>query len=86
MVFSESASNLLVASDGSGGSRDTPKSLRQVAFEVATFSLQILSGSSVDSASVSQGGQVPGRQILWQSPGEPFKLSVVLTKRPTSSF
>ena len=35
-------SMFLVASDGSGGSRETPKSLRQVAFGVATFSLQPL--------------------------------------------
>ena len=43
--FQESASdNVLIASDGSGGSRETPKSVRQVAFGVATFSLQPLSG------------------------------------------
>ena len=36
-------SNLLIAFDGSGGSRDIPKSLRQVALGVATFSLQSLS-------------------------------------------
>ena len=39
-------SNVLVASDGTGGSRDTPKSLRKVAFGVATFALDGLSGSS----------------------------------------
>ena len=41
--YSECASSiLLVASDGSGGSRDTSKSLRQVAFGEATFSGLIL--------------------------------------------
>ena len=41
--FKESASDsVLVASDGSGGSRETRISLRQVAFGVATFSLQPL--------------------------------------------
>ena len=45
--FQESASdNALIASDGSGGSRETPKSVRQVAFGVATFSLQSLSDTS----------------------------------------
>ena len=39
--FKESASDtVLVASDGSGGSRETRKSVRQVACGVATFSLQ----------------------------------------------
>ena len=45
--FNECANNnVLAASDGSGGSRNTPKNLRQVAFGVATFSLQILSDTS----------------------------------------
>ena len=35
--------NLLVASDGWGGSRDTPKTLTQVALGVASFSMHILS-------------------------------------------
>ena len=39
--FQKSASdNVLIASDGSGGSRETPKAVRQVAFGVATFSSQ----------------------------------------------
>ena len=42
--FQECASdNVLIASDGSGGSHETPKSVRQAAFGVATFSLQPLS-------------------------------------------
>ena len=40
--FSECAKNHgLFASDGSGGSRKTPQSLRQVAFGVATFDMHI---------------------------------------------
>ena len=59
------SSNLLVASNGSGGSRDTPKSLRKVAFGVATFSLHILSGSSFELQRVGfLGGQVRGRQTV----------------------
>ena len=38
--------NVLIASDGSGGSRETPKSVRLAAFGVATFSLQPLSDTS----------------------------------------
>ena len=68
--FSESASNVLVASDGSGGSRDIPMCLRQVAFEVATFSLQILSGSSFELQRIgflrSPGArQADSRAELW---------------------
>ena len=58
--FKESASdNVLIASDGSGGSRETPKSVRQVAFGVATFSLpfKLLRTGFL-------GGQVPGRQTV----------------------
>ena len=45
--FKECASdNVLVASDGSGGSRETSKSGRQVASGVATFSLQPLNDTS----------------------------------------
>ena len=59
------SSNLLVASNGPGGSRDTPKSLRKVAFGVATFSLHILSGSSFELQRVGfLGGQVRGRQTV----------------------
>ena len=64
--FQESASdNVLIASDGSGGSRETPKSVRQVAFGVATFSLQPLSGTSFKLLRTGfLGGQVPGRQTV----------------------
>ena len=45
--FKEFASdNVLVASDGPGGSREPPETVRQVAFGVATFSLQPLSDTS----------------------------------------
>ena len=62
--FKESASdNVLIASDGSGGSRETPKSVRQVAFGVATFSLQPPSDTSFKLLRTGfLGGQVPGRQ------------------------
>ena len=58
--FKEYAShNVLVASDGSGGSRETPKSVRQVAF----FSLQSLSDTSFKLLRTGfLGGQVSGRQ------------------------
>ena len=57
--------NVLVASDGSGGSRETPKSVRQVAFGVATFSMQILSDTSFKLLRTGfLGGQVPGRQTV----------------------
>ena len=64
--FRESASdNVLIASDGSGGSRETPKSVRQVAFGVATFSLQPPSDTSFKLLrSGFLGGQVPGRQTV----------------------
>ena len=58
-------SNVLVASDGTGGSRDTPKSLRKVAFGAATFALDALSGSSFEAQRIGfLGGQVPGRQTV----------------------
>ena len=57
--------NVLIASDGSGGSRETPKSVRQVAFGVATFSLQPLSDTSFKLLRTEfLGGQVPGRQTV----------------------
>ena len=64
--FKESASTkVLVASDGSGGSRETPKSVRQVAFGVATFSLQPQSDTSFKLLRTGfLGGQVPGRQTV----------------------
>ena len=64
--FQECASdNVLIASDGSGGSRETPKSVRQVAFGVATFSLQPLSDTSFKLLRTGfLGDQVPGRQTV----------------------
>ena len=64
--FQKSASyNVLIASDGSGGSRETPKYVRQVAFGVATFSLQPLSDTSFKLLRAGfLGGQVPGRQTV----------------------
>ena len=64
--FNECANNnLLVASDGSGGSRDTPKTLRQVAFGVATFTMHILIDTSFELQRIGfLGGQVPGRQTV----------------------
>ena len=60
--------NVLIASDGSGGSRETPKSVRQVAFGVATFSLQPLSDTSFKLLRTGfLGGQVPGRQTIPRS-------------------
>ena len=64
--FKEYASdNVSVASDGSGGSREAPKSVRQAAFGVATFSLQPLSDTSFKLLRTGfLGGQVPGRQTV----------------------
>ena len=64
--FKESASdNVLIASDGSGGRRETPQSVRQVAFGVATFSLQPLSDTSFKLLLTGfLGRQVPGRQTV----------------------
>ena len=57
--------NVLIASDGSGGSRETPKSVRQVAFGVATFSLQPLIDTSFKLLRTGfLGGHVPGRQTV----------------------
>ena len=56
---------MFVVSDGTGGSRETPKSLRQVAFGVATLSLHILSGSCFELQRLGfSGGQLPGRQTV----------------------
>ena len=62
--FRECASdNVLIASDGPGGSSETPKSVRHVALGVATFSLQPLSDTSFKLLRTGfLGGQVPGRQ------------------------
>ena len=64
--FKESASdNVLVASDGSGGSRETHKSVRRVAFGVATSSLQPPSDTSFKLLRTGFfGSQVPGRQTV----------------------
>ena len=64
--FKECASdNVLVASDGSGGSRETPKSVRQIASGVATPPLQPLSDTSFKLPRTGfLGGQVPGRQTV----------------------
>ena len=89
--FNECANNnVLAASGGSGGSRNTPKNLRQVAFGVATFSLQILSDTSFKLQHTGfLGGQVPGRQTVPRaepSSGEPSKSSAESTKRRMSKF
>ena len=57
--------NDLIASGSSKGSRETPKSVRQVAFGVATFSLQPQSDTSVQLLRTGfLGGQVPSRQTV----------------------
>ena len=89
--FNECANNnVLAASDGSGGSRDTPKNLRRVAFGVATFSLQILSDTSFKLQHTGfLRGQVPGRQTVPRAEpsfGEPSKSSAESTKRRISKF
>ena len=89
--FNECANNnVLVASDGSGGSRDAPENLRRVAFGVATFSLQILSDTSFKLQHTGfLGGQMPGRQTAPRAEpsfGEPSKSSAESTKRRISKF
>ena len=72
--------NVLIGSDGSGGSREAPKSVRQVAFGVATFSLQPLSETSFKLLRTGfLGGQVP-------SFGELPKPSAGSTRSRTSKF
>ena len=57
--------HVLIASDGSGGSRKTPQTLRQVAFGVATFDVQICSDTSFTLQHTgNSGGQLPGRQTV----------------------
>ena len=57
--------NVLIASDGSGGSRETPKSLRLVAFGVVILSLQPPSDTSFKLLRTGfLRGQVPGRQTV----------------------
>ena len=64
--FSECAKNhVLFASDGSGGSRTTPQTLRQVAFGVATFDMHIGNDTSFTLQQTGYlGGQVPGKQTV----------------------
>ena len=84
MVSVKNASNVLVASDGSGGSRDhshVPETGRILSGHLLFANPQWL----ICRQRIGfPGGQVPGRQVLGQSSGEPFKLPVVLSKRPTS--
>ena len=64
--FSACAKNhVLFASDGSGGSRKTPQTLRQVAFGVATFDMHIGNNTSFTLQQTGYlGGQVPGKQTV----------------------
>ena len=72
--FSACASNhVFFASDGSGGSRKTPQTLRQVAFGVATFDMHISNDTSFTLQQTAfLGGRVPGKQTvpraeLWEA-------------------
>ena len=64
--FSACAKNhVLFASDGSGRSRKTPQTLRQVAFGVATFDMHIGNDTSFTLQQTGYlGGQVPGKQTV----------------------
>ena len=64
--FSACAQNrVLFASDGSGKSRKTPQTLRQVAFGVATFDMHIGNDTSFTLQQTGYlGGQVPGKQTV----------------------
>ena len=63
--FSTCASNHVFASDGSGRSRKTPQTLRQVAFGVATFDMHIGNDTSFTLQQTGYlGGQVPGKQTV----------------------
>ena len=57
-----SSDNVLIASDRSGDSRETPKSVREVAFGVATFSLQPLSDTPLQVAAYWFLGRPGARQ------------------------
>ena len=84
--FFECANNiLLVASDGLGGSRDTPKTLRQVAFGMATFTMQIISDTSFKLQRIGFLGGQADRRFHVPSFG-PTKSSTESTKRRTSKF
>ena len=64
--FNACAKNhVLFASDGSGRSRKTPQTLRQVAFGVATFDMHIGNDTSFTLQETGYlGGQVPGKQTV----------------------
>ena len=64
--FSACAKNhVLFALDGSGRSRKTPQTLRQVAFGVATFDMHIGNDTSFTLQQTGYlGGQVPGNQTV----------------------
>ena len=56
---------LLIVSEGSGGSLDTPKSIRQVALEWPPFRCELSSDTSFELQRMGfLGGQVPGRQTV----------------------
>ena len=87
--FQKSASNnVLIASDGSGGSRETPKSVRQVAFVVATFSLQTLSDTSFKLLRLVSWEARCQADKRFQEPsfGELSKSSARSTRSRTSKF
>ena len=72
--FNACAKNhVLFASDGSGGSRKIPQTLRQVAFGVATFDMHIGNNTSFALQQTGYlGGQVPDKQTvpraeLWEA-------------------
>ena len=64
--FSTCAINhVLFASDGTGRSRKTPQTLRQVAFGVATFDMHISNDTSFTLQQTGYlGGQVPGKETV----------------------
>ena len=88
--FKESASDtVLVASDGSGGSRETRKSVRQVACGVATFSLQPLSDTSFKLLRTGFLGGLRYQADRWfQEPscGELSRISAESTRSRMSKF
>ena len=75
--------NVLIASDGSGGSRETPQFVRQVAFGAAT-SLQAPNDTSFKLLRTGFfGGQVPDRQTVRRDE-QLSKSSAVSTRSRTS--
>ena len=75
--------NVLMASDGSGGSRQTPKSVRQVAFGVAHSATH---PSSCYVLVSWEARYQAGRRFQEPSYGEPSKSSAVSTRSRTSQF